>query len=344
MGTEGAAPSGAIARASVSLFCLLVVGLGAVSYRDARHPPMTVEILQMRDPQRIGKVMQVDIRLVNRSSVDITPVFAVPSATAVQPIEWRIVAGPTHVRPGATVVETLEAPVEAAAPLGENLVVIVRDAGLRVFASSAPAIARVADPVAVANPAFERWAFSASDGDVEPAGWVVAGLGSTRLGPHLRVRRATVAGRQALVLHLGRPPAGRWRGLSVQQYLREPERVHALFDRALTLSVYPTLSYTAGYGPRSVAKPGTAFGLMVYADGRWLWIVYSDVGTGWYVEPDAAVVVVRAPLHTWTVDRVDFSAIYRRLDWPLPQELIFGLFAVTDRADLGGRDPAIGLL
>jgi hypothetical protein len=319
------------------LICVFVMLLATV-YERAR--PMSVDIMAMNDPQRIGMVTELTLRVHNSDSISQRPTFTVLSSFPF-PVKWPVVGGPQKLPPGAVAEYTIESPTGAAIPTGDMIVARVNDVGSHAFGASTPILASLKDTPALTNARFDKWTFDFATGEPAPLGWSAQGM-SSPLGTQLRIARAMVAGRHAMMFVLNGGQAGRWEGIRVDQDIRDDKRVSRLFADGFTALVYPTFASTPGFGPQSSGLTGNIFGIQVYADGRLLWIVFSNGDPSWTVDRDTAVTMVHTPLGQWSSIRIDLKKWYRRLGWSEPSEMVFSLFAGLAGGTSLTRWPAFG--
>lgn len=318
---------------------LVVVFAVAVGTLRDHGQPMSIEVVTLDDPEQIGRITQMTVKVHNNGARVSQPVFSVLSSFP-YPVRWRSISGPQTLSPGVTATYTLKSPADGTIPIGDDTVVRVNDIHSRTFAASRPVRTTLENAPALVNAAFSEWLFDGATGQQEPLGWIVEGLRSP-IGANLRITRATVVGRQAVAFRIGSRVPG-WRGIRMDQDISDSKRISRLFAVAFVIAVYPTFSSTPGYGPLSLGEPGNVFGIQVYADAHWLWILFSDRYEGWNIQPDAATLTLHAPLGQWSSHRIDLGAVYRRLGWSEPNEVIFSL--LVGRID-GTRDvpaPAFG--
>jgi hypothetical protein len=329
-----------IAGGATTLFALLLIGLGANAYSN--RLALVVDVVAMSDPEHIGFVTRMAVRIVNKGNDDVAPIFTVISSVPF-PVRWQSVAGPSQLMPGSAALYQIDSPDETAIPVGDDVVVRVNDIHRHLFVASQPLKAVLPESPVIVNQRFDRWTGDPVTSEAEPLGWTVMGLARSRIGPTLRIARATVAGRQALAFRIGdESPSRAWQGIGVQQDINDPARVARLFAGGFTISVYPTFSYTAHDLPGSAGTPGDIIGIQIYADARLLWIMFSDADIGRRVQSSGAVVVLHAPLNRWSSHHIDLSAIYRSLGWQQPQEMTLSLIAGTSREAMSMSQPAFG--
>lgn len=304
-----------------------------------RARPMSIDLLSADDPQHTGFVTRMTVRVHNSGHSYAQPKFTVISSFPF-PVMWHVRTGPKHIPPGTTVTYTIESPADGGIPSGDEAIVRVNDAHSKVFGVSRPVEALLGNSPALLNSTLRAWTFNSATGQPAPIGWMTDGIRSP-LGEKLRLVPATIAGHYGMrFVNYGAAP--RWEGIRVDQDVNDPQRVARLFQYGITVSVYPTFSSTHGYGPRSLGEPGNVFGIQLYADAQWLWIVFSDENDRWDAQRGAAVLTLHAPLHQWSSHYVDIRALYRRLSWAEPREMIFSFLVSWDGRTSAGLWPAFG--
>jgi len=152
----------------------LAVSLVAV-YGRAR--PMSVEVMGMDDPERIGMVTEMTLRVHNSLAVDQHPIFTILSSFPF-PVRWTVIRGPKELAPGSTAAYTIESPVDAAISTDDQIVARVNDIHAHVFGASVPIRASLKETPALVNPAFAKWRFDFATGQPVPLGWTAQGVGS----------------------------------------------------------------------------------------------------------------------------------------------------------------------
>lgn len=324
----------------IALALMIDVGVRAVG-RGPGHP-LAVRVVEMSDPLQVGAVTRMTIRVANQGTTNVTPVFATfSSSNLLFPLAWRRTSGPALLAPGMVGLYGIQPNAEAAIASDDDFVVQVGDARTHTYAASPTTRARLDPPPAIANPTFKWWVTDPATGQPAPFGWRTTSFAAA-LGPHFGIEHSVIAGRQALAFRITdgvRTP--RWRAIRVDQNIKGTRELAALFDHGFSVSVYPTFNYTPGFVPAGKAQPGNAFGIQIIGDARLLWIVFSDTGAGWYVGCHYAIVVLRSPLNHWTDHRVDLPAVYRKLRWSPPHDVVFSLFA-AGRSGSTTRGPAFG--
>lgn len=320
-----------LARVSVLVVLLLMISVGVGAIARGPGHPVAVQIVGMSDPSKVGVVTRISLRVTNHGTTAIAPVFATFSSSSTQfyPISWRRTSGPVSLAPGAIGSYDVQPPPGTGIAVSDEFVVRMGDTRTHTYAVSPPTRGDLESRLALVNPGFTWWVTDPATGQPTPFGWQPTSFGGP-LGPDLGVQHSIIAGRQALAFRISdgvRTP--RWRAVRVDQNVNGTRQLAALVDNGLSVFVYPTFNYTQGFAPTGSAQPGNALGIQIIGDSRLLWILFSDTGAGWYVGRDYAVVVLRSPLNQWTHHRVDLRAMYRRLDWTTPHNVLFSLFAAT---------------
>lgn len=334
-----------VARFSVVIVLALIMGFGVRAHGRGPGHPLNVEVVEMSDPLGVGIVTGMTLRVANYGTTDISPVYTTfSSSNGLLPLEWRRRSGPMPLAPGSVGLYEIESSAETGIAVADDFVVRVGDARTHTVAASAPVRANLKAPLAIANPSFTWWVIDTGTGQPAPVGWTIVGITSP-IGPHLRVADSMIAGRQALAFRFGDGGrVSRWQGIRVYQQIKGKEQVAELLDHGFTVSVYPTFNYTPGFTVTSKGQPGNALGIQTWTDGRLLWIVFSDEGAGWHIDPrhpSIAVVVLHSPLNHWAYHRIDLRAMYQRLHWAKPHDVVISLFA-TLRGGSATPAPAFG--
>ena len=322
--------------ASVGLVVALVIALDLL-----RNPvqAMSIEVMGAEDPEHIGLVTQMTVKVRNNGRGVSRPIFTVLSSFPF-PVRWQPVSGPETLPPGATATYSIKSPADGAIPTGDEAVVRANDIHSHMFAASRPVRMLLENAPALVNAAFREWVFDGATGQPTPLGWTAEGLRSP-IGANLRITRRAVAGRQAVAFVIdGRAPE--WEGIRIDQDISDAKRISRLLADGFAIAVYPTFGSTPGYGPLSAGEPGNVFGIQVYSGAHWLWILFSDRNAGWNVQPGAAVLSLYAPLGQWSSHRIDLGAAYRRLGWPEPDELVFSLLVGQTGGTRNAPPPAFG--
>lgn len=317
-----------VARLSVLVLVVLVVGLSLLSHGHGAGYPLTVDVIRMSDPQRLGVITNITVRVTNHGTTNIAPVFTTfSSLNSLYPLAWRRKSGPVPLVPGSVGLYDIESSAGMGIDVDDELVVRVGDARSHILAASQP-VAGSVDIPPIVNSSFLWWVTDSGTGQLTPFGWHAVGITSP-IGPHFGITRLTIEGRPALAFRFANGNAPVWQAVRVDQQIRSKRQTAALFDHGFAVSVYPTYNYTPGFAPLSEGQFGDALGIQITADARILWIVFADERTTWYMRPRDPVIVIQSPLNQWREHRIDLRALYQRLHWPIPQEADINLFATT---------------
>lgn len=300
---------------------LLAAGLTLVAVGGSSQAQLHVamNVRTIADPQQIGATTQAQVNLVNQGGTEIRPRFSL--SWLPYPYYWRVVSGPPVLAPGQRATYEIEAADSVAAPPdGQAFQIHVNDANSIV--SNVSVTLQTAKPdLAVVNPRLRMWTQrDPATGVLSPVGWQL--YQHKGAGDIASIQPAPIAGVDATHFHVaqdGESDPDGWAHEGLIQQVPFPQRPFEL--RAYSDAPYRT---------NSTGWPLTAFGLEISDPHNGLiWILFQQTGNG-DREYDLAngqhIIVYDIPINEWSARTIDLPAIYHKLNWAPPTQLLIDLF------------------
>jgi hypothetical protein len=282
----------------------LAVILAAAGYALAGNKTIGVELLETRLRSSFSDVDDMEILVRNTSDGTLTPRFAVQRASW-QPYPWDIVEGPLSLPPGRSGRYRIRTDISYRTLLlseGGQLVVTEASGDYRVRGTlKLPPDESLGDPEALLN---ANYLLRAGQTGI-PSGWTLQqGTSETPIVEHTKTANGLRAMRLGLQVHAGRAT---WEAVGMAQGVLFP-------DGEIRTWVNPP-----DPGADDGAFLSVAYGLEFHDGQRRLWVLFGPSGPReGYLGRDHYFIERRLAAGAWSEQRIDLSAIYARLSWPLP--------------------------
>ncbi|GBD12137.1 hypothetical protein HRbin24_00137 [bacterium HR24] len=335
---QGPAPAAGLV-AALGLTLLAATGLGLVRTQSR----LELTVISVDDPWAVGAPTSFTVQVHNRSAAVVQPRFSLMGSPLPLPLEAygpEVIAPFSSARYKLAVISPFDLPTILFLRLpGETGSLQVKEFALRVNDARAStfAVVRVSnfllrDP-GILNPNFFFWSpRTGTRPSLAPFRWDP----SVRVGGNdeARAYEGEASGRHALALEVyqdgqvGDSPVQRsdeWAEAGLAQWIP--------FPCELALTVLPEENF------RFVGEgwPTLAFGVQLWDGQHSLWVVFRDDLSTFYLLPtQTAVLVQRAPLHSWSEHRVNIDSVYRSLGWKKPPSILIRPFLAA-HVDAPGR-------
>ena len=246
-----------------------------------------------------GRVIRMEVEVMNRSQRDLIPRFAIQRFTTIaNPQPWRIENGPLTLQPGETGTYRIFTNQEQSSFIVyEAAQLVVTDAlgsySLRGVATIGPDNSFLW-PEAIPNPGFVFW----DSGQSSPIWWglsgEVPGTGSVTL--------EDLKGRETLKLTLEASDEGQNR-VALESWIVFPSTPFGIW-------IY--------LDPPSDVQGSVAYGLELDDGQHTLRFQYGAHSRSERIADGEYVIHQTVPAHTWVLQEVDFAAAYAQAGWQLP--------------------------
>lgn len=299
-----------------SIFLSLSITGGYALYFQHHRYPLKIENISYdkEDQHKIGALNQLQVMLRNEGGKPIVPKFWIRHENLIQRTAyWDIIKGPVPLTPssqanyliGTEIPEEMifnHAPVTLEVNDDKSYTIKTFLRNFEVQITPAP----------ILNPKFRYWS-----GLFEklPFRWHlvkdVAGGDNANLYPE-RVQR-----RDGITLEVyqdGETREKEWAKIFLGQFIEFPS-----FD--IKVWVYPTFKYRGGKDPLYL------YGVEVQGNSHAIWYIFSEIEEAVHVlSPTQALILRHAPLHQWTVHRINIQEDFTFLNWESPDYLSFRYF------------------
>jgi hypothetical protein len=170
--TQGAWRRPVLVFAASGVTAVILLAVAFVTLSPRTELPLHASITDMRDPEALGRVSELDVDVSNDGAVTVTPTFGIVHTGHQTPVHWTIAEGPAELAAGSSAHYKLTAPMPTATiPYDGAMHLRVYDRGSERRTSVVLQRVHHETPPPIGNPTFQEWGLNAENGLRQPLLW-----------------------------------------------------------------------------------------------------------------------------------------------------------------------------